>query len=212
MESILFELGLVAASGGYIFIYWFRSSRQWIRRKLAKLPRTPIGSLQEGELARVVGVVKQLDHTVVAPVSGAHCVYYHVLVDRKFGGEWKRLIDQAHGIPFILEDDSGHVYVDAQRSRLTTHHLRFYPAVYPDPIFDHFLVANGVSVMIKGSLRVHEMRIEVDATFCVLGAGVADVDPKAAHPENYRGNRATRLRLAGGKKYPLVISDDRSLR
>ncbi len=212
MESILFELGVVAASGGYIFVYWFRSSRQWIRRKLSKLPRKPIGSLQEGELARVVGVVKQLDHTVVAPVSGAHCVYYHVVVDRRFGGEWKRLIDQAHGIPFILEDDTGHVYVDAHRSQLTTQHLRFYPAVYPDPIFDRFLIANGVSVMIKNDLRVHELRIDLEATFCVLGAGVADVDPKAAHPENYRGNRATRLRLAGGKKYPLVISDDPSLR
>ncbi len=212
MESVLFELGLVAASGGYIFVYWYRSSRQWIRRKLAKLPRTPIGELEEGELARVVGEVKQLDHTVIAPVGGVPCVYYHVVVDRRIHGEWKRLIDQEHGIPFILEDDSGFIYVDAKRAQLTTQHLRFYPAVHPDPIFDRFLIANGVSVMIKDSLRVHEMRIEVGATFCVLGAGVADVDPKAALPETYRGDRATRLRFAGAKKYPLVISDDPSLR
>lgn len=212
MESIIFELSLVAASGGYIFVYWFRSSRQWIRRKLAKLPRTPIGSLKEGELARVVGTVRPLDHTVVAPVSGVHCVYYHVVVDAQGPGGWKRLIDQPHGIPFILEDDSGFVYVDAHRAQLTTQHVRFYPALHPDPMFDRFLMANGVSPVNKAGLRVHEMRIDAGATFCVLGAGVLDIDPKAAHPETYRGERATRLRLAGGKKYPLVISDDPSLR
>jgi len=212
MDTVIFELSLVAASGGYIFVYWYRSSRQWIRRKLAKLKRTPIGELKEGELARVIGTVKELDHTVVAPVSGAKCVYYHAVVDRRLNGEWQRLIDQVHGIPFILEDDTGYVYVDATRAQLTTQHLRFYPATYPDPIFDRFLVANGVPVMLKANLRVHEMRIDVGATFCVLGAGVADVDPKAAHPETYRGDRATRLRLAGGKKYPLVISDDPALR
>jgi hypothetical protein len=212
MESILFELGLVAASGGYIWVYWYRSSRQWIRRKLAKLPRTPISALVEGELARIVGTVKQLDHTVLAPVSGMHCLYYHVTVDRKHGGDWRRVIDQAHGIPFILEDDTGHVYVDANRAQLTTQHLRFYPALHPEPVFDRFLIANGVSLMTKPNLRVHEMRIDVGQTFCVLGAGVADVDPKAALPETYRGDRATRLRFAGAKKYPLVISDDPSLR
>lgn len=212
MESLVFELGLIAASGGYIFIYWYRSSRQWIRRKLAKLPRTPIGEVVEGQLARLVGTVKQLDHTVVAPVSGTTCVYYHAVVDRKVGGGWQRLIDQAHGIPFILEDDTGHVYIDARRAQLTTQHLRFYPAVYPDPLFDRFLTAHGVSVMIKDSLRVHEMRIEVGTELTVLGAGVADVDPRAAHPEDYRAQRATRLRFEGAKKYPLVISDDPSLR
>jgi len=212
MEALLFELGVVAASGSYIFVYWFRSSRQWIRRKLARLPRTPIGSLVEGELARIVGEVKQLDHTVVAPVSGSHCVYYHVVVDRKINSEWKRVIDQPHGVPFILEDDTGHVYVDARRAQLTTEHLRFYPAVYPDPLFDQFLHTHGISPMIKEHLRVHEMRIEIGATFCVLGAGVSDIDPRAAHPENYRGDRATRLQFAGAKKYPLVISDDPSLR
>lgn len=211
MESLLFELGLIAASGGYIFLYWYRSSRAWIRRTLAKLPRTPIGQLVEGELARVVGTVKQLDHTVIAPVSGAPCVYYHVVVDRKYGGKWRRLIDLPHGVPFILEDDTGHVYVDAQRAQLTTQHVRFYPSIYPDPAFDQFLVANGVPPVIKQNLRVHEMRIDVGATFCVLGAGVADIDPKAMHPETYRGERATRLRFAGAKKYPLVISDDPAL-
>ncbi|MBA2542933.1 MAG: hypothetical protein H0V17_25020 [Deltaproteobacteria bacterium] len=212
LETVIFEAGLVAASGGYIFIYWYRSSRQWIRRKLSKLPRTPIGSVVEGQLARIVGTVKPLEHTVVAPVSGETCVYYHAVVDRKIKGEWQRLIDQVHGIPFILEDDSGHVYIDAKRAQLTTQHLRFYPAIHPDPLFDRFLIAHGVSVMIKEHLRVHEMRIDIGATFTVLGAGVADIDPRAAHPENYREHKATRLSFAGAKKYPLVISDDPTLR
>jgi hypothetical protein len=211
MESILFELGLIGGSGAYIFVYWFRSSRQWIRRKLAKLPRTPIANLQEGELARIVGRVRKLDHTVLAPVSGVHCVYYHVVVDMRSGGGWKRVIDQPRGMPFILEDDSGFIYIDANRAQLTTQQVRFYPALHPDPVFDQFLHVNGVNPLAKNLLRVHEMRIEVDQTFCVLGAGVADVDPKAALPETYRGDRATRLRFAGAKKYPLVISDDPSL-
>ena len=212
LDTLLFEASLAAASGGYIFVYWYRSSRQWIRRKLSKLPRSPIGTLVEGQLARIVGTVKELDHKVVAPVSGTHCVYYHAVVDRRVNGEWQRLIDQVHGIPFILEDDTGHVYVDAKRAQLTTQHVRFYPAVYPDPLFDRFLAAHGIPPVIKENLRVHEMRVDIGATFCVLGAGVADIDPKAAHPENYRGDRATRLSFAGAKKYPLVISDDPSLR
>ena len=33
-DGFIFEIVMVTASGGVIFISWFRSSRQWIRRKL----------------------------------------------------------------------------------------------------------------------------------------------------------------------------------
>jgi hypothetical protein len=212
MDALIFETIVVGASSTYIFVYWYRSRRQWIKRKLGKLPRTPIGTATEGELVRMVGTVKPLEHTVVAPISGEPCVYYHAVVDRKFGGKWRRLADQAHGIPFILEDESGFVYIDATRAQLTTKHLRFIPTHGPNPLFDRFLVSHGISLMIKENLRVHEMRIDVGETFTVMGAGVMDVDPLAKHPETYRGARATRLRFAGAKKYPLVMSDDPTLR
>ncbi len=205
-------ISMVAGSGGYIVRYWYRSSRQGIRRKLAKLPRSEIGAIREDELVRIVGEVKELDHVVVAPISGVTCVYYHATVERKWSGDWKVLADQAHGIPFALDDGTGRVYVDATRANLTTQHLRFYPALQPDPVFDRFLIANGISPGIKNALRVREMRIDVGATFTVMGAGVADIDPHAAAPEHYRADRATRLSFHGGKKHPLVVSDDPSLR
>jgi len=212
VDGLIVDTLMVVASSGYIFAYWYRSSRQWIKRKLRRLPRTPIGTIKEGELVRIVGNVRELEHTVIAPISGAKCVYYHAVVDRKFGGRWQRLADQTHGIPFVLEDESGFVYVDAKRAQLTTQHLRFYPANTPDPLFDRFLISHGISLLIKDDLRVHEMRIDVGSTFTMMGAGVMDVDPHAALPETYRGDRATRMRFAGGKKYPLVMSDDPSLR
>jgi hypothetical protein len=104
------------------------------------------------------------------------------------------------------------VYVDAARAMLTTHHLRFYPALQVDPLLDRFLSNHGISPQTKHTLRVREMRIDIGATFTVMGAGVADIDPRAAQPDSYRADRATRLSFHGGKKHPLVISDDPSLR
>src|SRR5258706_14764375 len=149
MDALIFETIVVGASSTYIFIYWYRSRRQWIKRKLGKLPRSPIGTVTEGELVRMVGSVKQLDHTVIAPISGEPCVYYHATVDRKFGGKWRRLADQAHGIPFILEDESGFVYIDATRAQLTTKHLRFIPTGYPNPLIGRFFVSPGNTLPIK---------------------------------------------------------------
>jgi hypothetical protein len=212
MEWWIVEILMVGGSGGYIIQYWYRSARQRIARKLEKLPRSNIADVQDGELVRIVGTVKELDHTVVAPISGQKCVYYHAVVDRKFGGKWRRLADQAHGIPFILDDGTAHVYIEATRAMLTTKHLRFYPAHRPSPLFDRFLISHGISLVIKDDLRVHEMRIDIGETFTVMGAGVHDIDPRAAHTEDYRADRKTRLWFRGGKKYPLVMSDDPTLR
>jgi hypothetical protein len=206
VEAIAF--GMIAASGGYIFRYWYRESRQVIRRKLAKLRRSSIADIKEDELVRIVGEVKQLEHVVVSPISGTTCVYYHVIVER----HTQPVVDVSHGIPFILDDGTGHVYVDAARANLTTQHLRFYPANQIDPLMDRFLTNHGISPHQKLILRIREMRIDIGATFTVMGAGVADIDPRAAQPDSYRADRATRLSFHGGKKHPLVISDDPSLR
>lgn len=207
-----FAFGIAAATGGYIYQYNYRSSREVIGRKLAKLPRSSIAELREDQLVRIVGTVVQLEHVITAPISGESCVHYQVIVERRGFGRWIPIIDQSRGVPFLLDDGTGRVYVEAGRAMLTTCHLRFLPALGPDPRLDQFLRANQVPPMHKHALRIREMRIDPGATFAILGAGVADVDPDADAREGYRADRVTRLSFVGGKKHPLVISDDPALR
>jgi len=210
IDGLIFEAVVLAGSGGVIFWSWFSSSRQWIRRKLARLPRSSLGVLQENTLARVIGTVKRLEHTVVAPISGETCVFYKIQVDFKGPAGWKTVIQEAHGTPFLIEDDTAYAIIDPLAANITTHHLRFFPADRPDPFLDRFLARHRIRH--KHALRCHEMRIELGATITVLGSGIGERDPLAAQPEGYRAERTTCLRFSGSKKYPLVISDDPSLR
>jgi hypothetical protein len=209
-DGFLFEIVMVTASGGVIFASWFRSSRQWIRRKLRRLKRSNLGEVEENTLVRLVGTVKQLDKIVTAPVSGVPCVYYQVKIDIKHDG-WKTKVHEAHGAPFLLEDETGYAIIEPSAAHITTKHLRFFPADHPDLVLDRFLARHHL-LQYKYRLRILEMLIEPGTTITVMGSGVGERDPIAAHPEGYRAERTTCLRFTGSKRHPLVISDDPTLR
>lgn len=202
---------IMAASGGLIFKSWYFDARSRIYRKLARLPRTPVGEVTENQLVRVVGLVKNLEHSVVAPVSGTHCVYWNVSVELKDTGKWVEVVNESNGTPFVLADDPAYVIVDPRNADITTKHLRYLPHLGPNLFLDRFLAKHDL-LRRKPSVRIREMRIEIGETFTIMGVGVGDRDPLAAQPDGYRTERTTCFRFEGSKRYPLVVSDDPSLR
>jgi hypothetical protein len=207
----LIEGVIMAAGGGLIFKAWYFDARSRIYRKLARLPRTPVGGVTENELVRVVGLVKNLEHQVVAPISGTHCVYWDVTIESKHDGKWMQVVHESHGTPFLLADDPAYVIVDPREADITTKHLRYLPQLQPDLFLDRYLTKHDL-LHRKHAVRIREMRIELGETFTIMGVGVGDRDPLAAQPDGYRAERTTCFRFAGSKRYPLVISDDPTLR
>ncbi|HEU0033546.1 MAG TPA: hypothetical protein VFQ53_23100 [Kofleriaceae bacterium] len=208
--GLLVEGVIVAGASGVIYASYYWSSRSVIFRKLRKLPRTPIAQAVETELVRIVGTVKQLEPPVRAPVSGAPCVYYKVIVEQRYREGWRTMITDAAGAPFWLEDESGRAIIDPLAAEITTRHLRFLPALRRDPILDPYLARHGL--FMKHRLRIREMRISVGEQIAVMGSATGERDPLAPPPEGYRAERTTTIRFSGSSKYPLVISDDPALK
>ncbi len=218
--ALVIEVAMLAGTGGILVKSWLMSSRARINRKLARLPRTEVRDVTENQLVRVVGIVKNLEHTVVAPISGTHCVYWNVTIEVSSGGRpeeifsrggWRELVNESHGTPFLLADDPAYVIVDPRNADITTKHLRYMPQLYADLFLDRYLMKHNL-LQRKATLRIREMRIEIGEVFTIMGVGVGDRDPIVAQPDGYRAERGTCYHFAGSKRHPLVISDDPSLR
>ncbi len=112
------DIGLVVGfcAGLVWFFKGFQTYRQY--RVLADTPEVPLRSIAMG-LVEVHGKAQPLDnHLVTSPVTGTPCVFYKVNIERyernsKGGGSWRHYKTDADGVPFYLDDGTGHVLVDA---------------------------------------------------------------------------------------------------
>ena len=102
-------------AGLYYFFKGFREYRKY--RVLADTPEIPIRSVAMG-LVEVHGKAKG-EQRVISPVSHTPCYYYKVAIERwekdsKGRGSWHNYKSDFSGVRFYLEDETGHVLVDAQ--------------------------------------------------------------------------------------------------
>jgi hypothetical protein len=110
-------LGFLA--GLYLFFRGFRVYREY--RVLADTPEIPIRSIAMG-LVHVHGKAKS-DKLVNSPVTNTPCIFYKVGIekyqtDSKGSGSWSHVATDSDGVPFLLEDQSGRVLVNAHGAEL----------------------------------------------------------------------------------------------
>jgi hypothetical protein len=198
--------GLAIASGpaGVVLVHWYREARQRIHRKLARVPRVPIAELRESTPVRITGVVKPLASWVASPIHNRGCVFYRATIEVRYT-RWVAHADEQHGVPFVIEDETGYAIVEPLAAELVTNDHRFLPAFNPDPVLDTFLLRHGIHS--KDNVRVCERRIDVGTRITVIGTAQRERDPLAPPQEGYRAEHATCWRFASSKRYPLVVSD-----
>ena len=211
---------IIVGFGGIALAGWYWSAAQRLKRQLRAAKPWPIGELPENTLGRVIGAAQPLDHVLHGPLTGRACVYYIAKVEqlRSTGrsSHWRTLVNESHGVPFVLSDPSGRAIVDPTGAKLAlSFDGRSSSGTFDDanPIEEAFLAKHGLESrgwVFNKKIRYTEACIEVGETIAVLGAGVREPDPTAMPAEGYRAAPPTRLRLTSSHAYPLVISDDPS--
>ncbi len=78
-DSILLVLFMAAVAGVALYHLVF-SKKARIHRRISKVKKKNIGDIRDGEIARVKGKVVYAGKTLIAPLSGRECVYFHITV------------------------------------------------------------------------------------------------------------------------------------
>jgi hypothetical protein len=190
-----------------------------LRRRLRNAPRSEIATLDESRFARITGLVRPFEKTLLeAPLSGRLCVYYSIRVLECSGSrrrEYQTEIGyEQEGMAFMLEDDTGVAVIDPAHAEISVapdFECESKAAFDADPRQRALLERHGLvrrSWFSTERLHYTESIIEADERIAILGAGMLEPDLEAAPTGMYRDARPMRMRFTGTAKYPLLISDD----
>jgi len=200
-----------------LVVSYVRNPVRLLRERMIKTERRQIAAVSEGAAARVVGAVRP-GETLTAPLSGRTCVLYEAIVEEQRSNgktsHWHQVIREVRGVPFAIEDGSGHALVDPTHAQLliekdsTSRSGSFDDATEVEA---SFLARHGISSkgwFFNKAMRYREGVLEVGETVAVVGLAVREPDPDgAARMSGYREGPPTRLRLSGSAQAPLAISD-----
>jgi hypothetical protein len=131
---------------------------RWIREKryLEYIPTSPTTAVTYG-LTELKGTFEPVpgQQALTAPDSGAPCVFYRYLVQRRRDKSWSRVSDDRKHIPFVVRDRQGTIPVKIQGARIETRHRE---------------------QRVEGDSRYTEWRIEVGDPAYVFGSARPDRD------------------------------------
>lgn len=169
---------------------------------------SPIASAPAG-LVKLRGVVNTIDnHALVAPLSGAPCVWWRVIVDSKRGSTSDRLLDVSEACDFHLDDGSGAV---ARVMRSETRVALAPQSANPnhlDAVLRLF-AARNIQLSSTESLIWVEERIELRMRVSVMGEArlVQSPHPSGPHRQPSASERMVVTGPAGGTLFINVGSD-----
>ena len=174
---------------------------------LKHLQRKPIGELEEGGAAVVIGTVREIDGVarISSPVSTTLCIGYHLdirhaLLDDKL--RFVQLHDESRCVAFEVVDDTGMVRVDPDGLQLAITDSATVRRNPPHPP----VLGMRLPPRFRGSPITIEEGLLMPGTR-VLVCGVAARDPQAT---DYRDGK-TVLVLRASATFPLVASSDADL-
>ncbi|MEO7729522.1 MAG: hypothetical protein ABIY55_01010 [Kofleriaceae bacterium] len=214
LEALALIAAVLVAVGGYSVVSQDRRAAERVKRALSQAKRYAISDLPEDVPGRVVGTVRPLRETLVAPLSQRSCVYYVVEVREKFGDHYRIVFRESNGAPFIVEDGTGRAIVDPSRALSA---LDFDDRSHsggllaPNMAAAAFLAKFEQSTtgwwLLYKTFEYCEAVIEAGNVVEILGSAVREPDPDAPRSGGYRDAPATRLRFSSSPKMPLLVSD-----
>ena len=207
-------VGIVAVALGSAAIGTARRvlERRRARRELVVRPDLEPAT-SEGTVVRVTGVVRVLERTLEAPLSGATCVVARSRV-RAGGGIARRAVRPRESfamVPFLLERPEGTVSIEGAHALLDLepialgHHLGKASAARARR--EHFLLLHGFKMRESVRALFEETIVGPGMTVTIAGLMMKDplVEPSGEVELGFRDAAAPSLRLAGNADHPLVI-------
>lgn len=172
-----------------------------------------IAHLPEHQEGRLVGNVRALPRTLIAPLTGRTCVYYLVVVEQALLLGWQEYYIDRCGAAFALDDTSGTAIINPTRAGVE---LAFdYRAVIrssdePTPaqravLARAVLARQGYRGDGDDLLRFSEAVLSAGDRVTVVGTGRHSPDVASSTELDYRSAIPVRLHLEGSDAAPLSI-------
>jgi len=196
---VLVAIGVTAGA-----LRWFANHDRILKKQLRSAAATDIARVAEGETTRMIGWARVHKDKLEGPLTGRACVYYILTVERE-GGEdgWKQILREETGVPFVLDDGTGHALIDPGRCEVALEFDRDERSGTWQKLEERqAAILDRIGFDGGHTYRYREAAIETDEKIAVLGSGKRELDPAAA-PTAYRDQAATLLRIDAGA----IISD-----
>jgi len=224
---IMFAI-IVAVLIGTVLWKYVLSPRARRRRLLAHYRGVRIAQTQDGELVKLVGLVRYVEGNppLVAPLSEREGVHYFVEVDQRKSSDtnarWTELIREhaTHSEMWIEGPSKGErALVDLASADVELVMDKSWTSGFRNdatPTLKRFLARHGErseGILFNKGLRYREGVLEGGERVAVLGRCIRepDPDPRAAGADGgYRG-RPTRLHIIAPVKHPIIVTDDAKL-
>lgn len=175
------------------------------RYQLRKRPPLSADSA-EGDHVRVTGIVRVLDGTLIAPLSGRACVAYRARASvHSVRPGTNVLLPKPHShllVPFLLEGpdevvlvDGDHAVFDVPSTKLTSSERKH-----------QFMTLHGYTSQHGAGAGFREVVIEPGMKVTVVGVVMRDVALAPAVDEHtFRSGPPPTIRLSGNREHPLAI-------
>lgn len=215
----LVQILLFLAVAAIIFSKFYFSKKAIIKRQLKKMPVRPLGSVAEGETARITGKAVLVGEPLIAPLSGRECCHYHVLIEQKVStgksSYWKTIVEEEKGTDYLVEDDGSHACLDAKEPMTYLVQDRSYKSgLFNDATekLSDYMRLHGIDTEdmlgLNKTLRYYEGIIEPGESVTALGKGRWKHASSIGFPEHY--GIILNMSADEEKKY-LFISDDKKI-
>ncbi len=203
---LMFGVGVFALLKRYVFT----RRRRW-RQHLRRLRRTRIAEARAGTV-KLVGHVRVLEHTLVAPLTERRCVAWRTLVKDQSGEGSSTMIDDRRAFDFLIDDGTGVASIRVAAAELELSYDGYRSSGLLKDAPEHieaFLARHGKkSTTLFGlhrTLEYAEGVLEPGEEVVVCGTARWEPDPD---PRNAQGYRETPMRLTVDAT---LLSDDRTL-
>ncbi|MBL9012889.1 MAG: hypothetical protein JNL83_01865 [Myxococcales bacterium] len=201
---------LLSMAAGSIAVAAGRRLVERRRARRALRERAPLDrSSPEGTEVRVTGIVRVLDETLEAPLSGVRCVVYRSRMSPVEGFVlWARVqkpLEQARMVPFALElPDKSRVIVDSRHALLDLDPIKKLRA--DETRRQQLGLALGLAVRQQRASDVEETVVTEGMRVTVGGLVMKDVSPEPTSEERaFRDEQRAQLRIAGDAAHPIAI-------
>ena len=178
-----------------------------------------MGSVGDGEVVKIVGLLGYSQEPLRAPISGRRCAFWEVVVERYHGGSnadcWTEDLRDSSGQDFVLQDGRHRALIRPEGARALIAKERSFQAGLPSapsPRMKAFLEAQGVvgrGLLVEDRpVRCREGVLEKGEVVAVLGRARWELDPDGAVSGGGYRQSPRRLVMEARKDAPLLLSDD----
>jgi hypothetical protein len=186
------------------------------RARRALRERAPLDeSSPDGSEVRVTGIVRVLDETLEAPLSGITCVVHRSCMAPVEGFVlWARVqkpLEQIRMVPFALElPDKSRVIVDSRHALLDLDPIKKLRA--DETRRQQLGLTLGIAVRAQRASQLEETVVTAGMRVTVGGLVMKDIaDAPTAEERTFREAQQAQLRIAGDAAHPIAIGSPKRI-